>query len=176
VGAGDLPPRVTPAASSTGNMREIKALIEIYQSSFMVGQSTLNDEAEDLVAIYGRRIRPLLVQVRTATEERYGEAQSASAALRQNMLWLIGLTKLGIAALAAASAQAIGDVVVLITNRRKPDQHAGAQCHHRGGARRRGGARVCRGGGRGEGGWRARPTTSARRSTPCRPQRTTPRG
>src|SRR5262249_26759112 len=44
---------------------EIKGLIETYQSSFMsfmVGQSTLNEEADDLVAIYGR-IRPLLVQV-----------------------------------------------------------------------------------------------------------------
>jgi methyl-accepting chemotaxis protein len=87
-----------PAATKA----EIKGLIATYRSSFMafmVGQSTLNDEAEDLVAIYGR-IRPLLIEMRTAAEERYGAAQRESAALRQNMLWLIGLITLGIAALA----------------------------------------------------------------------------
>jgi methyl-accepting chemotaxis protein len=87
-----------PAATKA----EIKGLIATYRSSFMafmVGQSTLNDEAEDLVAIYGR-IRPVLIEVRTAAEERYGAAQRESAALRQNMLWLIGLITLGIAALA----------------------------------------------------------------------------
>jgi methyl-accepting chemotaxis protein len=87
-----------PAATK----EEIQGLIQTYRQSFMafmVGKSTLNDEDEDLVAIYGR-IRPILVEVRTAAEERYGAAQGQSAALRQNMLWLIGLTTLGIGALA----------------------------------------------------------------------------
>jgi methyl-accepting chemotaxis protein len=106
---GELRKRVqefAPALAATdlpqATKAEIKGLIDSYQSSFMafmIGQSTLNEEADDLVAIYGR-IRPLLVEVRAAAEERYGQAQAASAALRQNMLWLIGLTTLGIAALA----------------------------------------------------------------------------
>jgi methyl-accepting chemotaxis protein len=95
---------------------EIKGLIDTYQSSFMafmVGQSTLNDEAEDLVAIYGR-IRPVLAQVRAAAEERYGEAQGASAALRQNMLWLIGLTTLGIGALAVYFGRRISQPMAMM--------------------------------------------------------------
>jgi len=106
---GELRKRVqefAPALAATGlpeaTKAEIKGLIDTYQSSFMsfmVGQSTLNEEAEDLVTIYGR-VRPVLLEVRNAAEQRYGEAQRANAALRQNMLWLIGLTTLAIAALA----------------------------------------------------------------------------
>jgi methyl-accepting chemotaxis protein len=81
---------------------EIRKLIDTYQSSFlafMVGQSTLNEEAADLTEIYGR-IRPVLLEVRQAAEDRYGAAQRASAAFRQNMLWIIGLTTFAIGALA----------------------------------------------------------------------------
>jgi len=95
---------------------EIKGLIGTYRMSFMafmVGQSTLNDEAEDLVAIYGR-IRPVLVEVRAAAEARYGSAQRASAALRQNMLWLIGLTTLGIGALAVYFGRRISRPMALM--------------------------------------------------------------
>jgi methyl-accepting chemotaxis protein len=95
---------------------EIKGLIQTYRQSFMafmVGQSTLNDEAEDLVAIYGR-VRPILVEVRTAAEERYGAAQRESAALRQNMLWLIGLTTLAIGALAIYFGRRISQPMALM--------------------------------------------------------------
>jgi len=95
---------------------EITKLIQTYRMSFMafmVGKSTLNDEADDLVAIYGR-IRPVLVEVRKHAEERYGEAQRASAALRQNMLWLIGLTTLGIAALAVYFGRRISRPMALM--------------------------------------------------------------
>jgi methyl-accepting chemotaxis protein len=105
--ATDLPP---------ATKAEIKGLIDTYQSSFMsfmVGQSTLNEEADDLVTIYGR-VRPVLLEVRTAAEERYGEAQRASAALRQNMLWLIGLTTLGIAALAIYFGRRISKPMALM--------------------------------------------------------------
>jgi len=81
---------------------EIKGLIAAYRQSFlafMVGQESLNDEAEDLAAVYGR-VRPVLIEVRKAAQERYGAAQSASAGFRDNMLWIIGLTTLAIGALA----------------------------------------------------------------------------
>ena len=120
---GELRKRVQefePALAATdlpqATKAEIKGLIDTYQSSFMafmVGQSTLNEEAEDLVAIYGR-IRPLLVEVRAAAEERYGEAQAGSAALRQNMLWLIGLTTLGIGALAVYFGRRISKPMALM--------------------------------------------------------------
>jgi methyl-accepting chemotaxis protein len=100
-----------PAATKA----EIKGLIQIYRQSFMtfrVGQSTRNDEAEDLVAVYGR-VRLILVEVRTAAEERYGAAQRESAALRQNMLWLIGLTTLAVAALAIYFGRRISQPMVL---------------------------------------------------------------
>jgi methyl-accepting chemotaxis protein len=96
----DLPPAIKT---------EIKGLIDIYQSSFlafMVGQSSLNEEAEDLAAIYGR-IRPVLLELRTAADERYGSAQVTSTALRQNMLWVIGLTTLAIGVLAIFSGRRI---------------------------------------------------------------------
>ncbi|HUI95649.1 MAG TPA: methyl-accepting chemotaxis protein [Xanthobacteraceae bacterium] len=81
---------------------EIKGLIATYRQSFlafMVGQESLNDEAEDLAAVYGR-VRPVLIEVRKAAEERYGAAQSASAGFRQNMLWMIALTTCMVGALA----------------------------------------------------------------------------
>ena len=53
------------------------------------------------------------------------------------------------------AAARIGDVVELINTIAGPDQPAGAQRHHRGGARRRGGPRLRRGGFRGEGAGRA---------------------
>jgi methyl-accepting chemotaxis protein len=81
--------------------KEITGLIESYQSSFMaflVGQSSLAEEAEDLANIYGR-LRPTMVAVRQAAEERYKAAQLASARSRDIVLWTIGLTTLAIAAL-----------------------------------------------------------------------------
>ena len=51
----------------------------------------------------------------------------------------------------SAAAARIGDVVAMISTHRRPDQPAGAQRHHRGGARRRGGPGLRRGGGRGQG-------------------------
>jgi methyl-accepting chemotaxis protein len=81
---------------------EIAGLIETYQSSFLgflAGQSRLNQEIEGLAGAYAQ-VRPILVEVRSAAEDRYGAAQRATAAFRQNMLWIIGLTTLGVGALA----------------------------------------------------------------------------
>ena len=94
---------------------EIKGLINTYQQSFMafmVGQSTLNDEADDLTEIYGR-IRPVLLEVRKAAEERYAAAQSESAVVRQNMLWIIGLTTLAAGILAFVFGRRIAQPIML---------------------------------------------------------------
>ena len=95
-----------PALAATelpdATKKEIAGLITSYQQSFMafmVGQSSLNEEAEDLAQVYGR-VRPVLIEVRKAAEDRYGEAQRDSAASRQNMLWTGGLTTVLIGALA----------------------------------------------------------------------------
>jgi methyl-accepting chemotaxis protein len=100
-----------PAATKA----EIKGLIGTYESSFlafMVGQSSLNEEADDLAEIYGR-IRPVLMEVRNAAEARYGAAQRDSAAARQNMLWIIGLTTLMIGALAIYFGRRIAQPILL---------------------------------------------------------------
>lgn len=65
----------------------------------MLGQSTLNEEAEDLVQVYGRG-RPLLVALRTASMERYTAAKDFAATVRQSMLGAIVLTLLASIALA----------------------------------------------------------------------------
>jgi methyl-accepting chemotaxis protein len=85
---------------------ELKNLIESYQSSFMafmVQQSSLKEEADDLAAIYNR-IRPSLVAVRDGAATRYAEAQMSAAGLRQNILYAIG----GMAALVALLALYFG--------------------------------------------------------------------
>jgi methyl-accepting chemotaxis protein len=98
----EFEPALAATALPQATKDEIKGLIAAYRQSFlafMVGQESLNDEAEDLAAVYGR-VRPVLIEVRKAAEERYGAAQGASAGFRQNMLWMIALTTLGVGMLA----------------------------------------------------------------------------
>ena len=81
---------------------QLEKLIDDYQRdflAFMLGQSTLNEEAEDLVQVYGRG-RPLLVALRTASMERYAAAKDFAATVRQAMLGAIVLTLLVSIALA----------------------------------------------------------------------------
>jgi methyl-accepting chemotaxis protein len=73
---------------------QLNKLIDDYQRdflAFMLGQSTLNEEAEDLMQVYDRG-RPLLVTMRTASVERYSEAKAFAATVRQMMLAAIALT------------------------------------------------------------------------------------
>jgi methyl-accepting chemotaxis protein len=75
---------------------QLEKLVDDYQRdflAFMLGQSTLNEEAEDLMQVYGRG-RPLLVALREASMERYTEAKNFSATVRQTMLAAILLTLL----------------------------------------------------------------------------------
>src|SRR5262249_3379712 len=95
--------------------KEITGLINTYQQSFMafmVGQSTLNEEAEDLAQVYGR-VRPVLLEVPKAAEERFGAAQAESAAARQNMLWVVGGTTLLIGALAVYFGRRISKPILM---------------------------------------------------------------
>ena len=74
----------------------LEKLIDDYQRdflAFMLGQSTLNEEAEDLVQVYGRG-RPLLVALRSASMERYAAAKDFATTVRQAMLGAIVLTLL----------------------------------------------------------------------------------
>jgi methyl-accepting chemotaxis protein len=73
---------------------QLEKLVDDYQRdflAFMLGQSTLNEEAEDLVQVYGRG-RPLLVALRTTSVERYSEAKAFAENVRQGMLAAIALT------------------------------------------------------------------------------------
>jgi len=95
---------------------EVTALIETYQSSFlafMAGQGKLDKQADELANAYAR-VRPILVEVRTGAEARYGEAQRASAAFRQNMLWTIALITIGIGGLAIYFGRRISRPVLLM--------------------------------------------------------------
>ena len=63
---------------------EISKLIDVYQSSFiafMTGQTSLNEEAADLAQTYGR-LRPSLVAVRQAADDKLASLQSELAQRR----------------------------------------------------------------------------------------------
>jgi len=72
----------------------VAKLIDSYQSSFfafMAGQSTLIEEAADLAQIYDR-MRPTLVAVRKAADERLDRVKSELATVQRTMLWAICVT------------------------------------------------------------------------------------
>ena len=70
---------------------EIAKLIDLYKMSFlayMAGQSTLIEEAEDLAQIYDR-LRPSLLGVRKAADERLEAVKSELAQVRDIVFWSI---------------------------------------------------------------------------------------
>ena len=70
---------------------EISKLVDIYKASFlafMAGQSTLTEEAADLAQIYDR-LRPSLIAVRKAADERLEAVQSDLASVQQYVFWSI---------------------------------------------------------------------------------------
>ena len=70
---------------------EITKLIDVYKMSFlayMAGQSTLNEEAEDLAQIYDR-LRPSLLDVRKAADDRLETVKSELAQVRDVVFWSI---------------------------------------------------------------------------------------
>ena len=81
----DLPAEAKP---------EITKLIDTYKTSFMafmVGQESLNEEAEDLAQIYDR-LRPNLTNVRNAADERLVSVKADLAEVRRYVFWSICIT------------------------------------------------------------------------------------
>ena len=73
---------------------DIRKLIDSYKSSFlafMAGQSTLNEEAEDLAQIYDR-LRPNLETVRNAAGKRLDAVKDELLAVQRYVVWSIGIT------------------------------------------------------------------------------------
>ncbi len=73
---------------------EITKLIDSYKTSFlafMAGQSTLNEEAEDLSQIYGR-LKPNLEAVRTAAGKRLEAVSEELLVVQRYVVWSIGVT------------------------------------------------------------------------------------
>jgi methyl-accepting chemotaxis protein len=73
---------------------EIRKLIDSYKMSFlafMAGQSTLNEEAEDLAQIYDR-LRPNLEAVRSAAGKRLIEVRDELLVVQRYVVWSIGIT------------------------------------------------------------------------------------
>jgi methyl-accepting chemotaxis protein len=83
----DLPAEAKP---------EIARLIDTYKTSFMafmVGQESLNEEAEDLAQIYDR-LRPNLTNVRNAADERLVSVKADLASVRRYVFWSICISVL----------------------------------------------------------------------------------
>ena len=73
------------------NKTEISKLVGVYKASFlafMAGQSTLTEEAEDLAQIYDR-LRPSLIAVRKAADERLEAVKTELASVQQYVFWSI---------------------------------------------------------------------------------------
>jgi methyl-accepting chemotaxis protein len=73
------------------NKTEISKLVGLYKASFlafMAGQSTLTEEAEDLAQIYDR-LRPSLIAVRKAADERLEAVKTELASVQQYVFWSI---------------------------------------------------------------------------------------
>jgi methyl-accepting chemotaxis protein len=88
--AGELAKADLPATTKA----EIIKLIESYQSSFlafMAGQSTLTNEAADLTQIYDR-LRPTLIAVRKAADQRHEQLKTELASVRWYVFWSICIT------------------------------------------------------------------------------------
>jgi len=87
-----------PAAEKT----DILKLVDVYKTSFlayMAGQSTLIEEAEDLAQIYGR-LRPSLLSVRKAADDRLEAVKSELASVRELVFWSICGTVLTVVVMA----------------------------------------------------------------------------
>jgi methyl-accepting chemotaxis protein len=73
------------------NKTEISKLVNVYKASFlafMAGQSTLTEEAEDLAQIYDR-LRPSLIAVRKAADERLETVKTDLASVQRYVFWSI---------------------------------------------------------------------------------------
>ncbi len=100
--AGEFAGELTKADFPEATKAEIAKLIESYRSSFlafMAGQSTLTEEAADLTQIYDR-LRPTLVAVQRAADQRQGQVKAELASVRWYVFWSICITILTMTVLA----------------------------------------------------------------------------
>jgi methyl-accepting chemotaxis protein len=77
---------------------EISKLVDVYKTSFlafMAGQSTLTEEAADLAQIYDR-LRPTLIAVRAAADERLATVKTELAKVQRFVFWSICFTVLAV--------------------------------------------------------------------------------
>lgn len=91
---GEFLPELAKADLPDDAKAEIRRLIDSYKGSFfafMVGQSTLNEEAEDLAQIYDR-LRPNLEAVRGAAGKRLDAVSSELRVVQRYVVWSIGVT------------------------------------------------------------------------------------
>ena len=73
---------------------EISKLVDVYKASFlafMAGQSTLTEEAADLAQIYDR-LRPSLIAVRKAADQRLESVRTDLASVQRYVFWSICAT------------------------------------------------------------------------------------
>ena len=91
---GDFLPELAKSDLPDDAKADIRKLIDSYKSSFlafMAGQSTLNEEAEDLAQIYDR-LRPNLEAVRNAAGKRLDAVKDELLVVQRYVVWSIGIT------------------------------------------------------------------------------------
>jgi methyl-accepting chemotaxis protein len=91
---GEFLPELAKADLPDDSKIEIRKLIDSYKNSFLAfaaGQSTLNEEAEDLAQIYDR-LRPNLEAVRHAAGKRLDVVRDELLVVQRYVVWSIGIT------------------------------------------------------------------------------------
>lgn len=99
---GEFLPELAKADLPDDAKAEIRKLIDSYKSSFRAfsaGQSTLNEEAEDLAQIYDR-LRPNLEVVRDAAGKRLDAVRDELLVVQRYVFWSIGITVVTMIAIA----------------------------------------------------------------------------
>jgi methyl-accepting chemotaxis protein len=97
--ADEFSVELTKADLPSETKAEIGKLVGIYKTSFLAyeaGQSSLSEEAADLAQIYDR-LRPTLVAVRKAADERLEAVKNDLANVQRYVFWSICLTILIVA-------------------------------------------------------------------------------
>ncbi|WIW50225.1 HAMP domain-containing methyl-accepting chemotaxis protein (plasmid) [Bradyrhizobium sp. 62B] len=98
---------------STEVTSEILELIRAYKSSFvsfMVTQQALSDQVDDLGQIYDR-VRPALVKIMAAAEERSQAAEIRAEEIRLTLIWVIDLSTILVGLIALLFGRRIANTV-----------------------------------------------------------------
>jgi methyl-accepting chemotaxis protein len=92
--AGEFSVELATSDLPADSKAEISKLVDVYKASFlafMAGQSTLTEEAADLAQIYDR-LRPSLIAVRKAADERLESVKADLASVQRYVFWSICAT------------------------------------------------------------------------------------